>query len=161
MPSKFLVGKNIINCNNKKIYKGFTFLNNEVYYDEILQLFNGKDFNNKDSIKITSRLNKLLESGLDIDDSLDFIKKEIRYERILFNTIKHNVCYFNEVSMYSKEGIIMAIKCNATAFFYQVNYYLENNEEDYNNNRLSTINTIILNTSRNYFLWKKIKNQSK
>lgn len=162
MSCKFLVNKKFIKSHSGRIlYKGFVFDGDNIYYPEIIQLFNGVDFSGNKELNITNRFRTLLDNGLDLDEVVSTIKKELKYEERLCNTIKPNICYFNIVNQYSKPSVIKAVKSNATAYFCQVNYYLEDKKNDYNNSRIEDINNIIINTNRNNRLWALIEKNLK
>lgn len=162
MPSKFLVGKQFTTIGgNRAVYMGLVFTDQSVYYPHIIQLFNGIDFTNKQELNITKRVEDYLLIEDCLENAISRVKKELEYERRLYNKLKNYVFYYNIVSRYSKPSVMSWVKAFATPYFLQVRYYLDQRPEDYSNERIELINDIITNTSKNNRLWRKIEGNSK
>ncbi len=162
MPSKFLVGKTYTTIgDNRAIYMGLVFADQNLYYPHIIQLFNGTDFTNKQELNITERIENCLLLENSLEGAIHRVKKELEYEKKLYNQIKNYVFYYSIANKYSKPNIISWVKAYATSYFLQVRYYLSQNPEDYSNERIELINDIISNTSKNNRLWRQIEGNSK
>ena len=162
MPSKFLVGKKTqpMGC-GRIMYMGLVFIEDKVYYPHIIQLFNGINFTNNKELDITKRIEGRLFVEGSLDGAISVVKKELEYERKLYNQMKNYAIYYSVVNRYSKPSVISWVKACATPYFFQVRYYLEQKPDDYSNERIELINGIISNTSKNNRLWRQIEGNSK